>query len=992
MNQIELHNKIDTLIQSGHQATTVATVLEIIKTNSDARLYFYTKADELWLDWLWQNNFLDPVKAKVVETDRYSYSTPELGYLVRMVEKKPKEVTDIILQVSISKEHFNPEVVDRFLWIARSLPADQTARIANKIRDEQWPKLMWRFNRWGFEYEQMFKKLSEAKDYDSLLAIAEAVLAVKTKEDETEGVKRMSLDSPFYLDHLAETKVFQYFVSVDDLHVEQALALATEVMGNAFNRGEKANSDEIFPIRDTFYLSHVDFFTLELEEGRHISYREDVRDLAAVAKLLITKAVEIKKGDGKAISNLYEKYIKTLPDSQTMWRFRMYVLSLAPEMFKDELKSAFFRIFREDDKPWALIYAEYERAVYAGFATLEESEKRDYVSRVLSYFGDRMGEDADLWKHHGWQILSGIVDQLTDEEKKQAEQKFGKTLDDKYEPEPAVKYDGFARTIVSQPPVTAEELAGMPILDIVAKLKDDWSPQALAEKYKDEPFHRPIDADGVGQLIKSDMANRLQEYLNDAPLFFDRESLDSDYTYAFLRGIEQILRDKKNTSQLDWKGLLEMYKQIVQSGKETQFEPKARKREFSTSWLASWAAVHSVMGDVLEELLKGEERPIIDFSLYRNDILDIIDYLFLYPDPKREDETPDRGDLFTVAINSVRGKAFEALVAFIYQDGKQYPKEAKVKISADVKKVYERLLTQENALSVMFLFGHYLPSFMFRDEDWILSLIPKVFPEETEKKDLYLAAWEGYLANNLYKEIFEKFDFLYQRAINFDSAQYTDRKYFKEIDEGLAIHLALAYIHFPGFGLNNQLFVNFWKKENPKRHEAFIAFVGRHALSRESGQDKEVELKRLENLWDWVLENVTDNEALKGFGHWINPNKRVFENKWLVEHIRKTLEKTKGDIEWEYGLMHALPGLAKTEPQDSFKILKLYMLDAEKFGIQNHASIYVDSEILETLKILHANPDTKKQIYDLINELLLKGSQRFWKLKEVLGLETNSSL
>ena len=163
MDQILLHNKIDTVCSTGPQGGNVDDVRQIITTNFDARLYFFTKADERWLDFFWQNGFLDVIKAKAEDPNRFSNSMPELNYLVRVSGKKPKEVTDIILTVPITTTHFNPEVIDRFLWIASSLPAEQVARVAPKIHQEQWVHLMWHFNHWGFEYEKILAKAAFEK-------------------------------------------------------------------------------------------------------------------------------------------------------------------------------------------------------------------------------------------------------------------------------------------------------------------------------------------------------------------------------------------------------------------------------------------------------------------------------------------------------------------------------------------------------------------------------------------------------------------------------------------------------------------------------------------------------------------------------------------------------------------------------------------------------------------------------------------------------------
>ena len=237
-------------------------IQELIGVNPDARQYFFYKADERWLDWLWDNGFLDTIKEKAEDSTRYGYQMPELNYLVRIAGRKPKQVVDIILTVPISKENFNPEVIDQFSRICSALPAEQLARIVSKIRDDRWGRLMSSFDRWGFEYEKMFEILAVAKDYKSILILAEAVLSVRTKEEIKETSRGFSSDNPFYFNNLSYTKVFENLIAIDDENAEQALELATKVMEKIMLLGDKAESNEVFPVREIFYLSDVDFFSL----------------------------------------------------------------------------------------------------------------------------------------------------------------------------------------------------------------------------------------------------------------------------------------------------------------------------------------------------------------------------------------------------------------------------------------------------------------------------------------------------------------------------------------------------------------------------------------------------------------------------------------------------------------------------------------------------------------------------------------------------------
>ena len=86
---------------------------ELVHVNLDARRYFYHKADERWLDWLWRNGFLNVLKEEEPALD--GARTPELGYLLGMAEKRPAQVVDIMLAIPISTDVRSQEVAVRFL-------------------------------------------------------------------------------------------------------------------------------------------------------------------------------------------------------------------------------------------------------------------------------------------------------------------------------------------------------------------------------------------------------------------------------------------------------------------------------------------------------------------------------------------------------------------------------------------------------------------------------------------------------------------------------------------------------------------------------------------------------------------------------------------------------------------------------------------------------------------------------------------------------------
>lgn len=969
----------------------------VISLNPDARRYFYARADETWLDWLWKNGFLDVIREKAADPTRYSYQTPELDYLSRVVEKNPTRVVDFMLDVKISKETFNPEVIDRFLWISSKLSAEHLARIVPKIRDDQWVPLMGPFNRWGFEYKNMFDALSAAKDFDSMITLAEAMLVIRAGED----IKRTSfgsIDNPFYFKDLDHSEVFEHLSEVDDVHAERCLELLLKTLAAIIVlSGQK--EDDVFEYGDMFSLFDVDFFTLALGHERHLSSRDDVRDLAATAKIFTDRLIGKSCEKPEEARRIYDDYIKPLPDARTTWRFRLYTWSLCPNVFKEELQSAFFKGIESEKTLWPVTGgAEYEQALKKGFHVLSEEDRKKYIRRAF----DLMGNEK---KHpYGYGIFSSVYEYLSEGDRKEAEALFRQPLKAEYVPEPSIG-TSYGGTVVPQSPPDSKNEWAKSVPEIVELLKTKWAPEALHKAYTKQDFLRPINVEGVADALLTSIKDRLQEYVENAPLFFNRDALDAHYTYTFLRGIQGSIKENYERAQgIDWAPLVVLGKDMAESGTTKPFEHENRDREQFDAWLAGWTGVHTNLADVIQELLHDEnEKPVVDFVKHRDDLFFTMRYLLAVPSPQPDDEQgnkavikeqgPGEGeyqasDPFTIAINTARGRAFQAFLQFVYQDGKKFPKNAKSKISDDVRRAYVDTLERERTRAIMFMFGHYIAFFYYRDVAWMEKLLPTIFTKEPAKTDLYLAAWEGYLTSSLYPELFEKLHDEYTRAIALDADSYTKRKYRTNLDEALATHIALAYLHFDHFGFKTDLYKLFWDKSNTKRHGEFISFVGRHVISRDNPEQwlkehPEVSVKKLEEFWDWALQHCNDKEALQEFGFWMQAKCKIFDPAWLAERIDRTLEKTGGDVEWEIGFMDSLPILAKVAPEHTLSALRRHLLDG-KILKESRGYVRVDNDLIETLKILYVNSSTQEGTYKLINDLLPIGGGQFWGLKEIL--------
>ena len=750
--------------------------------------------------------------------------------------------------------------------------------------------------------------------------------------------------------------------------------------------------------------------------------KDNVRGLAAVIRVLAEELIADRCHKPEAIRGVYGKYIgdfdnpdAKLPDSQAMWRFRLFVLSLCPETFKDKLKTALFRLFDVEQYYEIIEGREYRRALQKGFPALSEKDRRQYVNRVLEYFtrhdSAKRSEEENWHISNGSRVLSMIATQLTKEEKCRAEE-VGFKLDPNYQPEPSIGRPRVG-TVVPRGPITQEEFGELSIAEIAEKLRNEWKPNELTKRNTTDDFLNPLNADGVGEKLSNDVPNRLHEYVLNANSFFERGVLDEHYTYSFLRGIQKTINaDRVHASNVNWDGVIDLCMAIKVSGEKAPFEEERRERGWFATFRAGWGAVHFAMTEVFQALLTEKNGLLpLDFGVYRDRIFSIVSYLLRHPDPSPEDEQIDTAkstttssgeagyqvnDPLHMAVNAVRGQAFKTFVWFMEQDGKKFKKEDAVKIANDVKKSYESALENETTRAIMFMFGHYLPFFYFRDRDWIRGLLQQIFPPERAKKHLYTAAWEGYLANNLYEAMFfdPEIQKLYERGLALTDADYPpQQERFKKPDEGVAEHLALAFMHYKKFGFDHPLFDSFWKKNNPERHANFVDFLGLTFVSGNNASahelfEKEPESKeRLKDFWDWLFEHYENPKPFIQFDWWINLDNGIFEPAGLAERVRKTLEKTQGTLDSDFKLTQSIVRFAQANPEDTLEIARLYLLEGGiRRGGQRELLLGTDDwgQWVKVFKILHDNPGTKSETSILINKLIQDGGSPFWGLKEIV--------
>lgn len=969
MTQIELYKKIDNFFSAGIENSEKNVAQDLINVNSDAREYFFAKVPIEWIAWLYENGFFAVLNRGAEDKTRYSFKMPELGYLSRVVESKGDEekVVEIMNSIDCVK-HFNPEVVDQFLWISQKLSAKSLTKIVPKIKKENWIALMKAFKPSGYTYNPIVKKLVEAKEYESVLMLAEVLLKLNEEKKET------YFDNYFALSDVGYSEIFDALADLEGHYAEKGIELILDILKQLAKEREK-NTKSAFTYESGLYLSDVDLFDMAINKSRGSNDHEDLKSLiAALVELIERRMGRQCKGDAHKI---YDKYFAKLPDAEWMWRIQIFSMHFCPEVFEAELKRELTR-FLTTEYYHDFLYGnpEYYKILKIVLPNWSEQEKRSFVKRVFAYFEKKIAtEPKKKWvKEYGWKVLSAVEKELTEDEKKTCEEKFDKRPDPNYQPEASIgKMRG--GTVQDRSPVN---ISGEKYKDISALIKDlkaELSPETLKEKYKGDDFLNPRNAEGVGNALKEDMKQRMRDYLAHAGDFLD-SALNIHYTYSFLRGVEEYLRADQKLSKTDWEYLFKLFEKVLSVNKK-DFKENVGDED---RWLARWTWVEKTIADILKYFSTKDYAHL--FADKRAFVLKLLEYLLESEDPKPEHEVGEHGDLFHVAINSTRGIAFQAFANFVYQDGE--------KLKDDVLNLYKKTIANAS-LSVRFIVAHYLASFYYRDKENIEGLFKDIFPKGENKYQDFFAAWEGYLANTLYKELFEALSGYYDYALHLDPALYPERRKVRDFDGGIATHLALAFAHFDEVqytGKNRHpLLEKLWSGIDVEKQKEFISFLGRGIISNGNAtaewfKEKNVKLDKLKAFWILILgrEDLSP-DVYAAYGFWVNHSKDIFDNGWLTDMMAKTLEKSKGKVDWDYGTFARLGNFAKANPEKTIIILERYLLDGI-LGGRGKSWFYLDDEKIRVFKELYkAKPSETKA---LINKLLEKGGRPFWPLKDII--------
>jgi hypothetical protein len=593
---------------------------------------------------------------------------------------------------------------------------------------------------------------------------------------------------------------------------------------------------------------------------------------------------------------------------------------------------------------------EYDALVAAHYATVPDEAKEEILGFIDA--GPRRGADdedyADRWR---LQMLARLPELPDKWQQRLAE------LNDRYgEPEPErLPEVGF---VGPSSPRSGEELAAMSDEELVAFLRE-WEPP--------EDNWRAPSREGLARTLRQLVVADPQRFANAAPLFAD---VDPTYAHALVGALREV---RTNGRPFPWPPVLEFAVAALDKPRQIDGRDPTGFDGNDPGWTWTWQDIAHLIAAGFE----GDE-PIPDDE--RERVWQALSRLAEDEHPRAEDERDEEEHHrpALLAINSVRGCAIDAVVAYVWWL-RGDPAEERT-MPAEARELLDRHLDPavEPTAAVHSLYGKWFPYLATADPAWAADNVARIFPADDER--LWRAAWQSYLRfNNVWANAFRLLVDQHRRGIEALTDEVEDEPILGDVGTALVNHLMTAYRYgMTDFDDGSGLLELFYERASLVRRAAAIESVG-FGLS-DSDELTAEQQGRLRALWERRLEAVRESdeenagEELRGFTWWFASGK--FDPAWSLEQLAAIVDAG-GRIHPDHLVAEQLAALRDDHLPAVLHALDL-LIDA---GTRPWFVLGARDEIEAILASgLAANGESSERARDIVNKLVAGGHVDYERL------------
>lgn len=725
----------------------------MMRTNTILYRSFFAHAGAEWLDILAKDgNYFKYAPGEAMGNGPSSYAAlPEFGYLERAAPSKPLETLNVIKSIKIPKNPFeqNPWAIRHLARAGAAMPPKHAREVAQKAIREGWHR---------------------AKPFYQITSLAELVLRVsetdiKTSLDlcsrlldltaeDTEGIKWTA----------ALMRYRQIRGLLDDHSYEQ-------IIKESVPRLADTDNDAVLEAMCDKLKESIDM------ENRFLLVKQPKQhDLSNTWR----PAVEDHEQNGRGVQSLMVKCIRELLERSEKSGIGALRASLRI------VSSYKYHIFRRIE-------------VYI-YARNPEHFSGEINRLAIEYF------DNYHFKHEYYHMLKTCYGYLTDRNKKLLLARMSRGPVRRKYPVSDDEFEVYKKHW---------RIAKLdPIIEYLPEHKGEYN--SLVKKYGrstliefNRYIHTPkYEVDDFPQVLGELSPKRMIEFLRSYPMRDNPEGL---------RAVKFRLRDSVRRNPAKYSKLASAMLACAEEFHCDFLEGFAEKHDSGIDWGPVLAFCTDVVmpqdghtPERLEEAIRAcanvlrfnltNDRNGISYSM-RKKVWRILEYCAkaiphgeMVRDVYVRDDGPAHHPM-TISINNATGVTAHAIVQYAAWDHNNAAKDASCspRLRPEVRSVLGLLLGADHPrpVSVHAALGYGFAALFYSDKKWATDNVGAVFTRDAQHVDMGDAAWDAYLANVIYEDVFHLLRPEYEYRIKCLPKDGSGTESQKRLVE----HVAVAYLH-----------------------------------------------------------------------------------------------------------------------------------------------------------------------------------------------------
>lgn len=754
----------------------VREALDLIRDEAYAR-YFFALLGQLanvgWLVPLASAGAFDepPEPIRVGDGTLELPTWPASGYLARIGAESPREVLEIARRV---RTHNSRVIVDLLYACLQMAPAD-AAEIVPKL--DEWIETPY-LSLIPEQAGDLLGHLAKGEEWGAALSLVEILTRpLLPPSPDQQAVRPWGLVEvqprfdKWYFDRvvrsqvgtIAEAKPLQVLDILETQlrrAIELELSVADSLVVSDHSLGWRAAIESHEQNRSRTEFKNV--------------IVEIIRDLG---ETIATREPEVmEKIAGKWLEHEYSIFR----------RLAIHLVRLQPECYPDLLIQLFSDRANLDDTVihhefYLLLESAFDKAPQKAQEQLlewiVEGEPPDELERSREFYRDRYGEEPPddvvrKWKEH-W-TLTRLWALRSHELPTESQGELDRLVAEMGPPQHPDFLIYTTTHFGPATPISRAKLEHMTADEVVQRLLS-WEPPKDASTM--------LSREGLGRALEGAVKSKPRTYSWATTRFLQAGILRDYYLQRLLWGLHEAWASGRH---LSWKPILDACDQIVHWREE--WADEARRR----------------VADLLTTALRKPDHYLP--KKYMREARDLLLELVNDPDPRPDFEEKwlsTNPDPVSLAINSVRGKALEALLDYAKRhkdlwrtEERTYRRYAPSRYDFDhqVRKALDDRLVLDESRAIRSVFGERLLLLYWLDKDWTRERLPQLFPARPGARELWQATWDAYVSfSKVSREVFELLRPQYRRALKELGARSRMGQEPSRSAYSLAQHLMIAY-------------------------------------------------------------------------------------------------------------------------------------------------------------------------------------------------------